>query len=103
MNREYLDSARSIHTERVTADGVVCNSPSLIFSICLESDQVNDGDATVYDGVSTKAPTLFFLTCTKYGVDFRAFTQPVVANRGIYVDIGDNVTAVVIQYWPFKE
>lgn len=103
---EWHDTAmkfwRKIAKRRMTADGVVSESPAFIFSVIIASDGGGEADADLYDGHSASGEKVLDLYCADEVMAGLRFNPPMFFNRGIYVDIGTNCESVVVQYLPLQ-
>ena len=87
---------------RITQDGIINEGNSLIFGISIEAS-VDGGDVSVYEGLDTQSGRLH--GTYKALVNDRkpfGFPAPVFFDRGIYIDIGSNVTAVTVYWLPVR-
>jgi len=103
---EYLDARegfwKEIARERVTSNQVVCLSPCFLFAVDLISDTGGVSTAAIYDGEGTKDPAVVDLAAAVSESDRARFNPPIFLRRGLYVDVGSNVTAVTVQYLPIR-
>lgn len=82
----------------MTADGVVCNEPGFLGSIVLTPSSSGAATALLYNGFSTSDELLMPLsTITSYSKDISLIT-PIPFTKGLYVDIGSNVTGLFLQF-----
>jgi len=84
---------------RVETDQVISKIPCNISCIVITPDSSsNDADVTFYEGESSNDPMVFTLR-SGAGVSGQwVFPVPLYMRRGFYVDIGKNVTEVLIQW-----
>lgn len=101
--KEWFELCKKIRTERVIADGVVSNTPSLIYSLTITSDSGGAGTATVYDGSSPKADQKVDISTIDDDTRHHNYFPPMYFRRGIYVDLGSNITSVVVRYQDVRE
>ena len=97
-----IEELKKIRLERVTLDGVVCNSPCLLYSVIIASDGVGEGDADLYDGTSIQDERKLDLYTVDEMMYELIFNTPVYMRKGIYIDIGTNCESVVVQYMPLR-
>ncbi len=102
-DKELFELCKRIRTERVTVDGVVANTPSLIYSLTITSNSGGAGTATVYDGSSIKADQKVDVASIEDDTRHMSYWPPMYFGRGIYVDLGDNITSVVVRYMDIRE
>lgn len=81
----------------VTADELLTRSPcELIFAYLVVS--AASTDTHLYDGENTAGKKLVTLECAAVtGHPFRP-SIPIYCRRGLYVDVGTNVTGVFVQW-----
>lgn len=86
--------------ERVTAD-VQCTEGPVQLSAVVLLCSADGGSITLYEGRDTSAGRLI---CRIEGLDNVSnnvlFNPPIPCDRGIYVDVGDNVTEALIMWFP---
>lgn len=88
---------------RLTADGVVNEGHTILYGLHIEAS-IAGGDVSVYEGLDSESGRL--LGTFKENAndhDILSFPHPVYLDRGLYVDIGSNVTAVSLFWLPAKE
>lgn len=88
---------------RLASDGIVNEGPSLLFGLHIEASTAG-GDVSVYEGNDSASGRLigtFKDNLTNHEV--KSFIPPLYCDRGIYVDIGSNITAVTILWLPVRD
>lgn len=98
FSEEILSNWRNVKTELFSADKCVSKYPCFLFSISIASNGSGVADAEVYNGQNTNGVRLLGLRCADNDEKHRLFVPPVYFNRGLYLDIVDNVEAVTVQY-----
>lgn len=87
------------------SDGIVNEGPTLLFGVIIEASTAG-GDVSIYEGLDTSSGRLMSVLTELVTSRFpKTFPTPVYLDRGLYVDIGSNVTAVTL-FWlpaPFAE
>lgn len=92
------NEAEKVSYERVTADQVVCPTPCLLYMAHLAGGSGGASTAVIRDGHSTSADAVIDLAAPASGMDFVSFDPPILLKKGLYVDVGSNVTSVLVQY-----
>jgi hypothetical protein len=95
--------SKAIVTERVTADGCICESPAFIFHLAIASDSNGAATATIYNGSSPKAEQKIDMTTIDDYYSQHDYWPPMFFSRGIYVDVGSNVSSVIVRYHSHKQ
>lgn len=103
LEREWFEICKRIRTERVTVDGIVANTPSLIYSLTITSNSGGAGTATIYNGSSSSAEQKVDVASIEDDTQHMIYSPPMYFGRGIYVDLGDNITSVVVRYQDVRE
>lgn len=85
---------------RLTSDAVI-NEGHTLFGGLIINASVDGGDVSIYEGNDSSSGRLFD---TFQGLAAKSepiiFTVPIYFDRGLYVDIGSNVTSVTILWLP---
>lgn len=89
--------------DRFTSDNKVSLSPCSIGCVIITPNGQGSGDVTLYDGESTGDPKIIKLISGNSYTKVIRFQPPLITERGLYLDIGDNVDSVLIQYERYKE
>jgi len=87
---------------RLTADGIVNEGQTLLFGIHIEASTAG-GDVSLYEGNDSQSGRLigtFKDNLTNHEV--KNFNVPVYLDRGLFVDIGSNVTAITVFWLPVR-
>lgn len=85
---------------RLTADGIVNEGATLLFGLHIEASTAG-GDVSLYEGMDSGSGRLigtFKENANDH--DVLSFPVPIFLDRGLYVDIGSNVTAVTLFWLP---
>jgi hypothetical protein len=99
---EFIDLWKTVRTERIAADRVVNPGPCYLFSVALVATSAGVSTASIYDGHGTGGERKVDLSAYADGVDPRAWYPPLVFNQALYVDVGSNVSSVILQFLPIK-
>lgn len=94
---------KELEYERVTIDGRVSNKPTFLYSVALVASTGGAATAVIRDGHDTSADAAIDLAALTSSYDFRKFDPPLYLKKGLYVDVGSNVTAVLVHYLETKD
>lgn len=81
----------------VTADRLLSRGPCEVVYVMLTGGAGN-ADVTLYDGENTSGDRLFTLEALQHVSQQIHLSVPIYCRRGLYVDIGTNVTGCFIQW-----
>ncbi len=95
---EYMDSDAKEYAWRfVTEDSVLSTKECDLHYASLEPSAAA-ADVTLYDGIDTTGVKVVALQAsTKTNLEFRP-RKSIYCRRGLYVDVGSNVTGVLVQF-----
>jgi len=87
---------------RVTQDTLINQGNTLVFGLSIEAS-ADGGDVSLYEGMDNLSGRLHG-TYKALANDRKpfGFPAPVYFDRGVYIDIGTNVTAVTIYWLPVR-
>lgn len=88
--REYIPY------DRRTVDGVIHRVKCLFYGVALEPDGTNASYVDIYDGENTTEPMVMRIRTAATGGQPKLFATPILLSRGLYVDLGTNLTAVTV-------
>jgi len=91
-----------VRTERVTRSAIVSNTPSLIFSVSLQSDG-GEGEVAIHDGSSAKAERKVDLSVIDDRCVHFCYIPPMYMTRGIFVNEVKGYQSATIRYADFRE
>lgn len=100
---EPKDCAKEFATERLTGSSVVCNTPALIADILISNGTGGVGLSKLYDGSSTAGDQKADFNTLQSTTFQYWFDPPMWMNRGIYIEVGTNVTSITVRYKSFRE
>ena len=104
MNRNEIEEwAKDIRTERVTVSRCIASGPCYIHYLALSSNSSGAATATIYNGISAKGDLKVDMTCIDDYFDHQDFWPPMYFDRGIFVDVGSNVSSVMVRYCGHSE
>lgn len=98
-----LQDSRGVGRRRITADSLVSPKPCFVFSVSLVADAVGAATAVIRDGHNTGAEAVIDLAALTSSVDDRNYDPPFYFEKGLYVDVGSNVTSLLIRYAPDRK
>lgn len=103
MNKKLKDD-KGVGYSRVVADSLVSPEPCFLISVSLVSSAVGVSTAVIRNGHNTDAEAVIDLAALASAVDDRHYNPPMPFTKGLYIDVGSNVTSVLVQYsTPSKE
>ena len=82
----------------VTTDQVVKTTPGDVYSVTLTAGAGGAATVTIRDGHNTGADAVLVVGSVASQTTQVLFMVPIPTTKGIYVDVGSNVTGVLIQY-----
>ncbi len=89
--------------DRVVADKKVCNRPCFLYAAHLVAGAGGAATAVIRDGHDTGGEAVVDLAALTSSNDPRRFDPPIFFKKGLYVDIGSNVTSVLVHFMPARE
>lgn len=88
---------------RLTVDGIVNEGQTLLFGIHIEASTAG-GDVTIYEGMDSQSGRILGVFKENLNNhEVKNIIPPVFLDRGLYVDIGSNVTAVTLFWLPVRD
>ncbi len=94
---------KQLEHDLVTADKKVCNRPCFLYAAQLVGGTGGVSTAVIRDGHDTGGDSAVDLGATTSGNDSRNFDPPIYLKKGLYVDVGSNVTSVLVHFLPARE
>lgn len=88
----------AMRTLPVGADGAVLQGPLLYYGGLLKSSAGGTATVDIYDGTSASFPLIDSFVAAVSSRDRNALPNPIFILRGIYVDIGSNVTDFTLYF-----
>ena len=89
---------KEIEIVRTAIDVRACQRPCFLFSAALAAKEAGTSTAVLRDGHDENAGAVIDLTAVLSTVDLRNYDPPVHFKRGLFIDVGSNVTSVVVQF-----
>ena len=84
---------------RSKLDRVISNTPCHVYSIIMTPDDTQNAcNVVLYDGESTGDPRVLGVRTGAGVTRMLHFNPPLQTQRGLYLDAGDNVDDVLIQF-----
>lgn len=89
---------KELDRDLVTADKKVCNGPCFLYGAALVANTGGASTAVIRDGHDTSGEPVVDLACLTSSNDPRMFNPPIYLKRGLFVDVGSNVTSVMVHF-----
>lgn len=89
---------KELDHELVAADKKVCNGPCFLYGAALVSTTGGASTAVIRDGHDTSGDPAVDLAALTSSNDPRMFDPPIYLKKGLFVDIGSNVTSVLVHF-----
>jgi len=86
--------------EYLTADRLITNLPCQLLSVTVTPDAQGVGDITLYDGEAAESGYQIGTLRTASGETLQVRFRGLYLTRGLYVDVGSNVTCVIVEWSP---
>lgn len=94
---------KELVSDLVTADKKVSNRPCFLYGCSLVAGTGGAATAVIRDGHETTSEGVIDLAALTSSYDTRKFDPPLYLKRGMFVDVGSNVTSVFVHFMPVKE
>lgn len=94
---------KNIEHQETAVDTKVCNGPCFLFAAHLTAGAGGVATAIVRDGHDTGGETKINLAALQSASDNRSFNPPLYFKKGLYLDVGANVTSLLVQFLPARE
>lgn len=92
-------SKKLIH-RRITKSSRAWNKPCLIYSASITGSDAGGATAVLRDGHGTADKEVIDLAAPISSMDKMRFSPPIYLDKGLYVDVGENVTSVLVHFLP---
>jgi len=86
--------------EYLAADNLISTKPCLLYSVTVTPESQGVGDVTLYDGQGAESGYEIGTLRTASGATLQVRFKGLELSRGLYVDIGSNVTCCVVEWSP---
>jgi hypothetical protein len=86
----------------LTADQLITTLPCRLYSVTVTPDAAAVADVVLYDGEGAETGHEIATLRTASGATLQARYEGLQLSRGLYVDIGSNVTCCVVEWEPAK-
>jgi hypothetical protein len=93
---------KELEHELVAADKRVYHGPCFLYAAQLVSNTSGASTAVIRDGQNTDAEVVVDLAALTSSNDPRRWDPPIYLKKGLFVDVGTNVTSVLVHYRPAK-
>lgn len=94
---------KRLEYDRTAVDKKVCNRPVFLYAAHLVASTGGVATAVIKDGHDTGGEAVVYLAALTSSCDPRRFNPPIYLKKGLYVDVGSNVTAVLVHFMPARE
>ena len=84
----------------LTADNLISTKPCVILSVTVTPDSQSVADVTLYDGEGAESGYEILAIRTASGCTNQVRFRGLELSRGLYVDIGSNVTCCIVEWSP---
>jgi hypothetical protein len=91
---------KETETDRTAADKKVCNGPAYLYAAHLTANATGASTAVIRDGHDANGDIKVDLAALTSSKDNRNFDPPIFFKKGIFIDVGDNVTSVIVHFLP---
>ena len=89
---------KEIEYDRTAVDKKVCNRPCFLYAAHLVATTGGAATTVIRDGHDTGGETVVDLAALTSSNDPRKFDPPIFLKKGLYIDVGSNVTSVLVHY-----
>lgn len=97
------DYWKRLEHDLVTADKRVCNGPCFLYAAQMVGGTGGASTAVIRDGHDTGGDARIDLAAATSSNDPRNFDPPLYFKKGLFVDVGSNVTSVLVQFLPARD
>lgn len=94
---------KELEHDRATADKKSCNRPCFLYAAHLTAGTGGAATAVIRDGHDSNGEIKVDLAALTSSKDNRNFDPPVYFKKGLYLDVGDNVTSVIVHFLPSRD
>ena len=96
------DYWRELEFDETAADKKFSNRPCFVSAAHLVASSGGAATAIVRDGHDTGGEAKIYLAALTSATDRAFFNPPIYFKKGLYVDVGSNVTSVLVHFLPAK-
>ena len=100
---EFLKLCKTFTSRRATESGLITSGPALVFSAHMVAGETGAATAALYPSHGAFGEPLVDLAAIQSSVDPRVFVPPIYFDQGVWVEFGDNVTSVLVQFRRTRE
>ena len=93
-----LELVRLTSSERIDSSRLVSSKPLWLMSVTVEADNAGNKTQCILINGETSSGEILFNLKAQYAHPTHCGCFPFYFNRGLYIDLTDNVNAVTIQY-----
>lgn len=94
---------KELEYDRTAVDKKICNRPVFLYAAHLVASAGGVATAVIRDGHDTGGEPVVDLAALTSSCDPRRFDPPLYFKKGLYVDVGSNVTSVLVHFMPARE
>lgn len=89
---------KKISKRRITESGRASNKPCFLYFASITANTTGPAGATLRDGHSVRGEAIIDLAADVSSLNTLEFNEPLYFDKGLYVDLGNNVTSVLVQF-----
>jgi len=97
------DYWKSLTYDVTAADKKISGRPCFLYAAHLAAGSGGAATAIIRDGTETSADAVITLAALTSSIDVRNFDPPLYFKKGLYVDVGSNVTSVLVSFMTVRE
>lgn len=95
---EFLTLCKTFAHTRLTASGIISKGPALVFSAHVVAGTEGPATAALYDSHGVLGEPITDLAAAQSSTHTILFIPPICFDQGVYLEVGENVTSVLLQY-----
>jgi hypothetical protein len=95
---DFLKLVKEFASLRLKDSGLVNGRPAFLFSVHLVADSGGIATAAIYNSQTASGDPLVDLSAPSGSTDQRVFVPPLFFDKGIYADLGDHATSILLQF-----
>lgn len=93
---------KDLELDETAVDKKVSNGPCFLSAAHLTASSGGAATAIVRDGHDTTGEAKIHLAALTSATDPRFFNPPLFFRRGLYIDVGSNVTSLLVHFLPAR-
>jgi len=95
-----MDQEKPLSWRWITVDSLISPVPCLLWGVVLIGSAAGAADVTLRDGQNIGADIIIALSCVASDNVPVMFPKPIRTTKGLFCDIGSNVTGVLVLWDP---